>query len=79
MLVYDPQIVVIYDNINFKNIKRDKLFSYISVMRFLMTVVIVYCFELPLLGLCWLIYNLIIPLNVEDIYRSPGFGDKLLL
>ena len=79
MLVYDPQIVVIYDNINFKNIKRDKLLSHISIIYSLMIVTIIYCLKLPLLGLCWLIYNLIIPLNVEDIYRSPGFGDKLLL
>jgi len=43
-----------------------------------MTVVIIYCPKLPLLGLYWLMYNLIILLNVKDIYHSFGFSNKLL-
>src|SRR6266702_885882 len=70
-------MVIIYNNINFKDIKCNKLLSYISVIRSLTTTAIIYCPKLPLSGLCQLIYNLIIPLNIEDIYRSPSFSDKL--
>ena len=79
MLVYDPQIVIIYDNINFKDIKRDKLLGYISIIYSLTTTTVIYCPKLPLLGLRQLIYNPTIPLNIKDIYRSPGFSNELLL
>ena len=72
-------MVVIYDNVNFKDIKRDELLGYTSVIRSLTTTAIIYYPKLPLLGLCQLIYNLTIPLNIKDIYRSFGFGDELLL
>ncbi len=49
-----------------------------SIIQSLMIAVIIYYPELPLLRLCQLIYNLIILLNVEDIYCSLGFSDKLL-
>ena len=78
-LTHDPQIVVIYNNINFKNIKHNKLLSHTSIIYSLMTAVIVYYPKLPSLGLCWSIYNLTIPLNIKDIYCFPSFSDKLLL
>jgi len=70
-------MVVIYNNINFKDIKRDELLGYMSVIRSLITAAIIYCPKLPLLGLCQLMHNPTILLNVEDIYRSPSFGNKL--
>ena len=78
MLAHDPQMVIIYNNINFKDIKRDKLLSHISIIHSLMIIIIIYYPKLPLLGLCWSIYNPIIPLNIKDIYYFPDFGDKLL-
>ncbi|XTI92877.1 hypothetical protein V2W45_1248665, partial [Cenococcum geophilum] len=51
-LAYNPQIVVVYNNVNFKDIKRDELLSYISVMRLLITTTIIFCLELPLSRLC---------------------------
>src|SRR6266700_3386589 len=68
-------MVVVYNNINFKNTKCDKLLGHIFIMRSLMIIVIIYCFKLPSLGLYWLIYNLTIPLNVKDIY-CYGTGGK---
>ena len=50
-----------------------------SVIYSLITTAIVYYPKLPLLGLYQSIYNLTIPLNIKDIYHSPGFGNKLLL
>ncbi|OCK99252.1 uncharacterized protein K441DRAFT_539755, partial [Cenococcum geophilum 1.58] len=50
-LAYNPQTVVIYDNINFKDIKYDKLLSYTSIMRSLTTATIIFYPELPLSGL----------------------------
>ena len=76
-LAHDPQMVVVYDNVNFKDTKRDELLGHTSVMRSLTTAAIVYCPELPPLGLLQSMHNPTIPLNVEDIYRSPGFGDEL--
>ena len=40
-----------YNNINFKDIKRDKLLSYISIIYLLITAAIIYCPKLPLSGL----------------------------
>jgi hypothetical protein len=70
-------MVVIYNNINFKDIKRDKQLSHISVIHSLITAAIIYYPKLPLSGLYQSIYNPIIPLNVEDIYCSPSFDNKL--
>ena len=72
-------MVIVYDNINFKDIKRDELLSYIFVIHSLTTTVIIYCPKLPPLGLYQLIYNPTILLNIKDIYHSPSFGDELLL
>jgi len=55
-------MVVVYNNINFKDIKRDKLLSYTSIIRLLITATIIFCLELPLSRLRQLIYNLIKPL-----------------
>ena len=44
-------MVVIYNNINFKNIKYNKLFSYTSIIHSLITITIIYYPKLPLLGL----------------------------
>ena len=44
-------MVVIYNNINFKNIKCDKLLGYISVIYLLITAAIIYCPKLPLFRL----------------------------
>jgi len=72
--------VVIYNNVNFKDIKRDKLLSYTSVMRSLITTAIIFYLELPLSRLRQLIYNLIKPLQLNDIFRLPGFiKDKLIV
>ena len=79
MLAHDPQMVIIYNNINFKDIKYNKLLGHMSVIYSLTTTTIIYYPELPLLGLYQLIYNLTIPLNIKDIYRSPSFSNKLLL
>ncbi|XTI91442.1 hypothetical protein V2W45_1249303, partial [Cenococcum geophilum] len=47
----EVEVLVIYDNINFKDIKRDKLLSYTSVIRSLITATIIFYLELPLSGL----------------------------
>ncbi|XTI96155.1 hypothetical protein V2W45_1254189, partial [Cenococcum geophilum] len=51
--------VVIYNNVNLKDIKRDKLLSYISIIYLLTTAAIIFCPKLPLSRLRQLIHNLI--------------------
>jgi hypothetical protein len=72
--------VVIYNNVNFKDIKRDKLLGYTSVIRSLTTATIIFYLELPLSRLRQLIYNLIKPLQLNNIFRLPSFiRDKLIV
>jgi len=72
--------VVIYNNINFKDIKRDKLLSYTSIIRLLTTAAIILYPELPLSRLRQLIHNLIKPLQLNNIFRLPGFiRDELIV
>ena len=44
-------MVVVYNNINFKDIKYNKLLSYISIIHLLTTTAIIYCPKLPLFKL----------------------------
>ena len=72
--------MVVYNNVNFKDIKRDKLLSYISIMRLLTTAAIIFYPELPLSRLRQLMHNPIKPLQLNNIFRLPGFiGDKLII
>jgi hypothetical protein len=66
--------------VNFKDIKRDKLLGYTSIMRLLTTAAIIFYPELPLSRLRQLIYNLIKPLQLNNIFRLLGFiRDKLIV
>ena len=65
--------MVVYNNVNFKDTKRDKLLGYTSVMRSLTTATIIFCLELPLSRLRQLIHNPTKPLQLNNIFRLPGF------
>jgi len=72
--------VVVYNNVNFKDIKRDKLLGYISIMRLLTTAAIIFYLELPLSRLRQLMHNLTKPLQLNNIFRLPSFiGDELIV
>jgi len=72
--------VVIYNNVNFKDIKRDELLSYTSIIRLLTTAAIIFYPELPLPRLRQLMHNLTKPLQLNNIFRLPSFiGDKLII
>jgi len=72
--------VVVYDNINFKDTKRDKLLGHTSIIRLLTTAAIIFCPKLPLSGLRQSIHNPIKLLQLNDIFRLPGFiRDELIL
>ncbi|OCK87553.1 uncharacterized protein K441DRAFT_594047, partial [Cenococcum geophilum 1.58] len=58
----EVEVLVIYNNINFKDIKRDKLLSYTSVIHSLITTAIIFYPKLPLTRLRQLIHNPIKPL-----------------
>ncbi|XTI86080.1 hypothetical protein V2W45_1230156, partial [Cenococcum geophilum] len=48
----EVKIFVIYNNINFKDIKRDELLGHTFIIRSLMTTAIIYYPKLPPSGLC---------------------------
>ena len=72
--------MVVYNNVNFKDIKRDKLLGHTSVIRLLTTAAIIFYPELPLSRLRQLMHNLIKLLQLNNIFQSPSFiRDKLIL
>ncbi|XTI93488.1 hypothetical protein V2W45_1251009, partial [Cenococcum geophilum] len=50
-LAHNLQIVVIYNNVNFKDTKRNKLLGYTSIIRLLITATTILYPELPLFRL----------------------------
>jgi len=62
----------VYDNINFKETKRDQVVGHKSTMIAMTTAVIVKCPELPAEGLTQDMHNPTIPLSLGDILFSPG-------
>jgi len=68
----DPQTVIVYDNINFKDTVRDEVVGHKSVMRSMTTAAIVICSELPSNGLRQDMHHPEIPLCIDDIFSSTG-------
>jgi hypothetical protein len=62
----------VYDNINFKETKRDQVVGHKSAMIAMTTAAIVKCPELPAEGLTQDMHNPTIPLSLGDILFSPG-------
>jgi hypothetical protein len=71
-LGHNPQAVVAYDNMNFKETKRDESIGNQSSIQCMTTSVIVLCPELPLSGLRQDMHNPTIPLRYKDIRFSSG-------
>jgi hypothetical protein len=70
--------VVVYDNFNFKDTKRDELLGHSATMRAMTTAAVVICPELPTSGLTQSMHNPILPLNMHDIFGSPAIsGDNI--
>jgi hypothetical protein len=68
--------VIVYDNINFKDVKRDERLGHTSEMRSMTTAAIVHCPELPSSGLEQSMHNPTLPLSVRDIFNAPGINDN---
>jgi hypothetical protein len=75
VLARNPQTVVVYDNINFKDTKRDEVVGHKSHMCSMTTAAIILCPELPSSGLHQVMHNPTVPLRVHDIFSAPGISD----
>jgi hypothetical protein len=70
------QAVVVYDNINFKDTKRDEHVGHKATMQAMTTACIIHCPFLPETGLTQDMHNPNVQLDHEDILLSPGIqGD----
>jgi hypothetical protein len=65
-----PQMVYVYDNINFKNTKRDEHLGHKGTMESLTTAAIVHCPELPTTRLTQSMFTSTSLLNIKDIWKS---------
>jgi hypothetical protein len=73
-LAHDPRAVVVYDNLNFKDVKRDEVVGHTAEMRSVTTAAVVYCPDIPPTGLQQSMHDPTIPLRVDDIFNSPGIS-----
>ncbi len=71
-LANDPQTVIVYDNINFRDTKRDETLGHAATMRSMTTAAIIKCPELPETGLTQSMQDPSVELKVEDIFNSPA-------
>jgi len=78
-LATNPQAVIVYDNINFKDMKRDEVIGNKSEMRSMTTAAVVICPELPPGGLDQSMHDPSKPLYLHDILSGPGIsgGDDI--
>jgi len=67
-------MITVYDNMNFKDRKRDEIVGHKETMRAMMTAVLVLCPELPPSGLRQSMHNPTIPLVVADIFNAPAIS-----
>ena len=70
-LVTNLQVIGIYNNINFKDTKYNKVISYKVSIYTIITTTIIHCPKLLLLGLQQSMYNLLIKLSIIDIFKVP--------
>ena len=73
----NKQAVIVYNNINFKNKKRDQVIGYIDIIWSKTTAGIILCPKLLLLGLHQSIYNLTIPLRLKDRHGVSMSDDNI--
>jgi hypothetical protein len=66
------QAVVVYDNINFKDTKRDEHVGHKAAMQAITTACIIHCPFLPETGLTQDMHDPKAQLDHEDILLSPG-------
>jgi len=74
--VLNKQVVIIYNNINFKDKKCDQVTGHTDTMRLMTTAAIILCPRLPLSGLRYFIYNPTIPLRLKDILAAPSISSE---
>ena len=71
-------MVIVYDNVNFKDTKRDEVVGHRATMQAMTTAALILCPELPLDGLRQSMHNPAVPLKLHDIFNSPGIsGDEI--
>lgn len=76
-LAHDPQMVVVYDNINFKDAKRDEIVGHKSVATTAMTTaVLLRSTGLPPSGLTQSMHNSTHRLDLDDLLLSPGISGE---
>ncbi len=66
--------MIVYDNVNFKDIIRDEVLGYRAIMRNLITAVIVICLDLSGSGLQQFMHDGTKHLNVYDIFTAPAIS-----
>jgi len=68
--------VVIYNNVNFKDIVRDEVLGYKVIMRNLATAAIIICPELLSSGLQQTMHDRTKNLNIYNIFTAPAISDN---
>ncbi|KIV98311.1 uncharacterized protein PV09_09843 [Verruconis gallopava] len=66
--------VLVYDNFNFKDTRRDEILGHTATMRAMTTAAIVICPSIPHTGLQQSMHNPAKPLSIHDVFQSPGIS-----
>ena len=75
VLARNSQAVVIYDNINFKNMKQNEIVNHKSNMCSIIIVIIVFCSELSFSDLYQMMHNSTMSFCVHDIFSVSEISD----
>lgn len=75
VLTKNPQAVVVYDNINFKDMKQNEIVSHKFNMCSMTTAAIIFYSELSSSDLQQMMHNSTISLYIHDIFSAPGISD----
>ncbi|KAK0123584.1 hypothetical protein ONS96_000425 [Cadophora gregata f. sp. sojae] len=70
----NPQSIIVYDNINFQDNKRDEVLGHVKTQEAMTTAAIIICPEIPITGLTQSMHNPTVPLAWKDIVFSPGIS-----